>query len=290
MYKHIRLFLSGFIPLYLYACSAVFRGSFLIDDMDKDISENTKFRFLFQVEDSSYWALFGSTKYGYYDYWVANSEDKKEWKKHFTGEKILSDNKVKFGITNGVIEIIEPNVENRRILIPIEQLILDSDVDGLSDIEENRLWTDPYRVDTDDDGIPDNLDRNPLAGKKEILNDSQKLTKLEIEKFLDGSHLKEPSQRKTIIAAVKFEEDKMEFKSSSYIVLCLTHDEALNYLRTFGYDQMGAIKVTPRIKENIAKVEFTIERAPMNGFVYESTYRRNNEGEWVFVDSRLISY
>ena len=290
MTKLVRLIIVSTISLLFVSCHIIFRGAFLIDDVEKDINENTKFRVLYQASDNTYYALFSSFHYGYYDYWIAHSKDGEEWKKYFTGEIIRDDYKVKLHVTSEYIEIVEPHAKNRKIVIPIERLTRDSDGDGLTDIAENRLCTDPDEIDTDDDGIPDNLDRNPLAGKKETLNDSQKLTKLEIEKFLDGSHLKEPSHRRTIIAAVEFEEDKMEFRSSSHVVLCLTHDEALNYLRTFGYNQMGAIKVTPRIKGNIAKVEFTIKRAPMNGSVYESTYRRNSEGEWVFVDSRLVSY
>jgi len=37
----------------------------------------------------------------------------------------------------------------------------DSDGDGLTDIVEDRFFTDKYNKDTDGDGIPDNLDMNP---------------------------------------------------------------------------------------------------------------------------------
>ena len=42
-----------------------------------------------------------------------------------------------------------------------ETLRKDSDCDGLTDIEEARLRTDPFSKDTDNDGIPDDLDLNP---------------------------------------------------------------------------------------------------------------------------------
>jgi len=39
----------------------------------------------------------------------------------------------------------------------------DFDGDGLSNLEESRLWTDPWMQDTDLDGIPDNEDGNPVS-------------------------------------------------------------------------------------------------------------------------------
>lgn len=47
------------------------------------------------------------------------------------------------------------------LTIDMETLRMDSDGDGLTDIEETKLRTDPFNVDTDNDGIPDNLDLNP---------------------------------------------------------------------------------------------------------------------------------
>lgn len=40
--------------------------------------------------------------------------------------------------------------------------LLDSDGDGLTDIEERRLGTNPFNADTDGDGIIDSLDKYPL--------------------------------------------------------------------------------------------------------------------------------
>jgi len=270
-----------FIVLFFAAgCLIVVRGTFLIDDIEKDINENTNFRFILQTEDSTYWTLFGSHHYGYYDYWVANSQDKKEWKMHFTGEKILSDERVRFVITNGAFEIIEPDVENRRILIPIEQLDLDSDGDGLSDIEENRLWTDPYRVDTDEDGITDNLDRNPLVAKKDSLNVRQKLIKRRTEGFLEGVNLKQ-----TIIVMVNREKDKMEFEPYNWRVLCLTQAEAWDYRKKFGFD-VTLINTTVTIKGDSAKVAF-IKTKSWDGYSIHSTYNKNNEGKWICVDTKF---
>ena len=47
------------------------------------------------------------------------------------------------------------------ITFDLETLRKDSDGDGLTDIEEARLRTDPFSKDTDNDGILDDLDLNP---------------------------------------------------------------------------------------------------------------------------------
>ena len=47
------------------------------------------------------------------------------------------------------------------IVFDIDVISKDSDSDGLTDIVEDKLYTDKYNKDTDRDGIPDNLDANP---------------------------------------------------------------------------------------------------------------------------------
>ena len=47
------------------------------------------------------------------------------------------------------------------LTLDLETLRKDSDGDGLTDIVEAKLRTDPNKADTDGDGIPDNLDLNP---------------------------------------------------------------------------------------------------------------------------------
>ena len=47
------------------------------------------------------------------------------------------------------------------LVFDINVIAKDSDGDGLTDIVEDKFFTDKYNKDTDDDGIPDNLDMNP---------------------------------------------------------------------------------------------------------------------------------
>jgi hypothetical protein len=61
--------------------------------------------------------------------------------------------------------ISKPNFEIIKdgtcIKFDISQISKDTDKDGLSDIVENKFCTDFQNQDTDNDGIPDNLDLNP---------------------------------------------------------------------------------------------------------------------------------
>ncbi|MGM0941297.1 MAG: thrombospondin type 3 repeat-containing protein [Bacillota bacterium] len=42
----------------------------------------------------------------------------------------------------------------------------DTDKDGLTDLQEKKLGTNPINPDTDEDGIPDNLDVHPKKLRK----------------------------------------------------------------------------------------------------------------------------
>lgn len=48
-----------------------------------------------------------------------------------------------------------------KVLVNNPKLTADSDADGLPDLEEERLGTDPHKADTDGDGVPDGIDLCP---------------------------------------------------------------------------------------------------------------------------------
>ncbi|MBQ3709787.1 MAG: thrombospondin type 3 repeat-containing protein [Bacteroidales bacterium] len=65
------------------------------------------------------------------------------------------------GNTHWPMSIPQVVKDGLLITFDLETLRKDSDGDGLTDIEEARLRTNPFNADTDNDGIPDNLDLNP---------------------------------------------------------------------------------------------------------------------------------
>jgi hypothetical protein len=68
--------------------------------------------------------------------------------------------------------------------ISVEEVERDSDADGLTDIEEQRLGTDAMKADSDGDGIPDGLDPCPLyAATTPETEDSKILQKVFFAQF-----------------------------------------------------------------------------------------------------------
>jgi len=59
--------------------------------------------------------------------------------------------------------------------ISVEEVERDSDGDGLTDVEEHRLGTDPMKADSDGDGIPDGEDPCPLYSAKNSETEESKI-------------------------------------------------------------------------------------------------------------------
>ena len=71
-------------------------------------------------------------------------------------------------IKNDGVHIISADGALDKLISP-EVLNIDSDEDGLYDIEERRFGTDPLDNDTDNDGLFDGIDINPLTVEKKEL-------------------------------------------------------------------------------------------------------------------------
>jgi len=64
---------------------------------------------------------------------------------------------------------------NQYLSMSIADLQRDSDGDGLTDLFEERILTDPHSVDTDRDGIPDGSDNQPLTPFPKRLTESDRI-------------------------------------------------------------------------------------------------------------------
>lgn len=132
--------------------------------------------------------IYSDNKYdSHLGYWVGISNDKgKSWLRYYTGigdcrpyyikyksmvplikndstievevaevkqisQEILPSSPAKYGLTK----------DNLLLQININRLKIDSDNDGLTDIEEDKILTNPFSNDTDKDGVVDALDKNP---------------------------------------------------------------------------------------------------------------------------------
>ena len=146
--------------------------------------------------DEKWVVLFKNNAYnrvGYGNgYWVAISYNKgKNWNYYYTGitenypyvfkqnstlpllknDSILEIECVK--VHKEVMEGMLPLLSNTTIIkdsvfisINLNQIIKDSDNDGITDIVECRFLLNPYNTDTDGDGIPDGIDGNPRFKSK----------------------------------------------------------------------------------------------------------------------------
>ncbi|HWA83231.1 MAG TPA: thrombospondin type 3 repeat-containing protein, partial [Fimbriimonadaceae bacterium] len=68
-----------------------------------------------------------------------------------------------------------PSSDWVKLLVGSTDLAKDSDGDGLTDIEEKRLGTDPHKADTDGDGDPDGVDPWPNAPNRSDLGDAEQV-------------------------------------------------------------------------------------------------------------------
>jgi len=120
-----------------------------------------------------HWDYLGSDS----DLWLAHSADGKRWKRplYIMDEASVVpwnyySQKMELCATVGGFEIVwheSPMFESikkgraDRARFSLADITRDSDGDGLTDRLERAIGTDPYRADTNGDGIPDGSDKNP---------------------------------------------------------------------------------------------------------------------------------
>lgn len=125
-------------------------------------------------------------------YWVAISYSKgKNWNYYYTGitenypyvfkqnstlpllknDSILEIECVK--VHKEVMDLMLPLLSRKTVIkdsvfisVNLNEIIKDSDNDGITDVVENRFLLNPYNADTDGDGIPDGIDGNPRFKSK----------------------------------------------------------------------------------------------------------------------------
>jgi hypothetical protein len=234
-----------------------------------------------QSVDDSYWALFGSKEYGFYDYWVAQSEDLKQWTTYFTGLRIHDEYKAHFIVRPSYIQI--EILENPKIIhiISIDSLMRDTDGDGLTDMAEQRLCTNPLDEDTDYDGVSDLTDINPLAIKKEILTDRDKIAKLVFEYYLSNA-----DERSAIIIALPDHEDKNEFAYAHGKVICLTYDEHEKFREKWDWYGIVSLSALFEVKKPLTTVKFSYVVGYWKAFNSKIICENQYDGSWTIKEFR----
>lgn len=134
-------------------------------------------------ETGEQWALIHLWWYGsHQDLWLIHSRDGKHWAcPLFTGARELGstrDEKPQLQVKGGIASFSYPVHsksrrirEVRRVEVRLARLTEDKDGDGLYDLEEQRLGTDPAKADTDGDGLVDGEDLNPLVPPQTVTDE-----------------------------------------------------------------------------------------------------------------------
>ncbi len=170
--------------------------------------------------------------------------------------------------------------------ITLEDLKRDSDNDGLTDIEEEKLMLNPKSKDTDNDGINDFEDHNPRF--KSISSNETLLYKAILESFIgdeikirDGKIIdpKRPTLIHTLpswthlIVTDDSDLQKVEFDRNQFIIM--TNDEYNNYKLSYPIS-LDEITVTPLFKvDNESNKYFVSRYTDLGGEKYMVTKLKN---------------
>jgi len=104
-----------------------------------------------------------------YDWWLEKRE-----KFYFTGlhsvrsfyDYHIQDQNIIFH--NQAHELLHHNYYPDEIIIPLSKIYNDSDNDGLNDLLEIHIGTNPYKSDSDNDSLDDNIDPFPINSSTKI--------------------------------------------------------------------------------------------------------------------------
>jgi hypothetical protein len=230
-----------------------------------------------------YWSFFTSSYFGFEEFWVAYSRDKKNWSRAlYTGIPVLPGKTYQLRVSDQKIDVdwFGPLINPAELwyyrssidttiwgyTIFKDMLYNDSDADGLSDLSEDVLWTHPFEMDTDGDGKADGYDANPLAPPAEDLTQAEKLHKTLIEYELDRF----PSNQ--LVAVEQFNDRPMEYDREAGLILSLSPQGCDAYVEANGY---GVPILTCMVKDTLDdkyKANFQFFVSPDDAWGYEAIF------------------
>jgi hypothetical protein len=234
------------------------------------------------IRDSTdiYWSIFGSDYFGFHEFWVAYSLDAQNWSRPlYTSIPILPSSDYQIKITNHQLDIdwygeldktankvyyrsfVDTTTMGYTILK--STLYEDSDADGLSDLAEDRLWTNPLEIDTDGDDKADGYDQNPLAAPADELTLHEKLHKTIIEYEIEEFHSNQ------LIVVEQLNNKPMEYDRYEGIVLSFSSGACDAFVADTGY---GVPILTCTVKDTLRrqlKASFQFFVTPHDAWGYD---------------------
>ncbi|MBN2412858.1 hypothetical protein JXQ31_14310 [candidate division KSB1 bacterium] len=228
-----------------------------------------------------YWTFFTSHYYGFLEYWLAFSKDKKNWSRPlYTGipATINYIYRVNIDSTNNITisRYFRPSTQSTYTRATVDSLqdtftvyksdlFYDLDADGLTDLAEFMLRTDPLNNDTDGDGKSDGYDQNPLAAYRQNLSIHEQL-----HKFIIESELSLYTSDQLVIVE-QINNKPIEYKRSNGIILSMPPDSCDTFINLFGY---GVPVLTAAVTDTLKKykVSFQYFFDPDNAGGYDALF------------------
>lgn len=219
----------------------------------------------------------------YDDLWIARRQNNQWTEFLFTG---ASEKDFARKVGSGTLMEFPPDWLKRYALNPA--LRVDSDGDGLTDILEARLGTNPNNPDTDGDGLPDSQDKNPLAGKLPT-TDEEKILAAAFESYFGFS----ADRGLPLIVAFPPGIAPFELPSAGWLVLPKASSA---YWGTSRYSPRGHVLISfvdsvrhksPLFRWNTDRTEATVHLGvtygAMDGIGYDLRVRKFGR-DWFVVD------
>ncbi|MCP4150097.1 MAG: hypothetical protein GY757_20285 [bacterium] len=177
-----------------------------------------------KMDSGKYCAILESNTYGFYLTYVSFSGDLKEWSPPlFTGLKAAA---AYGGAGEKLLYIYGSRVEYPHL----DTLRRDTDGDGLTDVEEELLFTDISSRDTDGDGTGDKEDLNPLRNPDSSNSDSKKIRQAVLNYYLRKG---KEFGKGAILPVVSDSDETQSFSGFNEATLSLTPAEYKRYMERF---------------------------------------------------------
>jgi len=293
MIKHFK---KAMIGVSLLLSSGLYAGGTLLPHVSSgNLFSITSIPTSCIIKDSSnvYWTIFSSGYFGFNEFWVAYSQDALNWSRAlYTGVPVLPSDNYQIMVKKHQLDFdwrgeLTPQETRQYYRAFIDTTIMgytvykstlyeDSDADGLSDLAEDRIWTNPDLLDTDSDGIADGFDQNPLAAPEKKLTKKERLHKRIIEFEL------EEFDSNQLVVVEQFGEKEMEYARPAGIVLSMSTGAADAFIEFTGY---GVPILTCTVKdttEEKLKASFQFFVAPDDAWGYDLVCRwSEQQKDWI---------